>query len=220
MMRSRQSWPTSRPGMRRWFRSPRSRCCGRNCCRSAVHGMRARSATGRGEWARRSCANRPLRRPSRPKTQPAGPVVIGLDGGHVRSCHRQDERHFEVIAGKVIDVAGSQHRFAFVRNGPAASAEAFTRALAAAGVNKITPTTVLCDGDAGLWRIQRATLPDATVVLDWWHIAERFERALQAARGLGAGSSHAGHAVGAIDRAKWRLWHGRWIGCRRKLACL
>ena len=154
------------------------------------------------------------------KTQPAGPVMVGLDGGHVRSCHRQEERHFEVIAGKVVDAEGSQHRFAFVRNGPAVSAEAFARALAAAGVNEATPATVLCDGDAGLWRMQRATLPDATVVLDWWHIAIRFEHALRTARGLGAGGSHADHAVGAIDRAKWRLWHGRWTGCRRKLAGL
>ncbi|MFL5252684.1 MAG: hypothetical protein ACJ8AI_07295, partial [Rhodopila sp.] len=58
-------------------------------------------------------------------TPPGGPVVVGLDGGYVRSRHRQEERHFEVIAGKVIDAAGSQHRFAFARNGQAASAEAF-----------------------------------------------------------------------------------------------
>ncbi|HZC94418.1 MAG TPA: ISKra4 family transposase [Mycobacterium sp.] len=154
------------------------------------------------------------------KTQPAGPVVVGLDGGYVRSRHRQEERHFEVIAGKVIDVDGGQHRFAFVRNGQAASTDAFTQVLAAAGVHADTPATVLCDGDAGLWRLQRATLPNATVVLDWWHIAIRFEHALQAARGLDAGSCNADHAVGAIDRAKWRLWHGRWTGSRRKLAGL
>ena len=40
--------------------------------------------------------------------QPAKPVVVGLDGGYVRSRHRQDERHFEVIAGKIIDAQGSQ----------------------------------------------------------------------------------------------------------------
>ncbi len=34
--------------------------------------------------------------------QPAKPVVIGLDGGYVRSRHRQDGRYFEVIAGKVV----------------------------------------------------------------------------------------------------------------------
>jgi hypothetical protein len=39
--------------------------------------------------------------------QQAKPVVIGLDSGYVRSRHRRDERHFEVIAGKVIDAQGS-----------------------------------------------------------------------------------------------------------------
>jgi hypothetical protein len=151
-----------------------------------------------------------------------GAVVVGLDGGHVRSRHRQEERHFEVIAGKVIDADGTQHRFAFARNGQAA-AEAFAKALAAAGVHADTPATVLCDGDAGLWRLQRETLPAATVVLDWWHVAIRFEHALQTARGLGAGAANAdlaGQAVHSLGRAKWRLWHGRWTGCRRKLAGL
>ena len=48
------------------------------------------------------------------------------------------------------------------------------------------PATVLCNGDAGLWRLQREALPNATIVLDWWHAAVRFEYALQAAHGLGA----------------------------------
>jgi hypothetical protein len=51
----------------------------------------------------------------------------------VRSRLRQEERHFEVIAGKVIDANGSQHRFAFARNGQATSAETFAQALAVAG---------------------------------------------------------------------------------------
>src|SRR5271165_1852247 len=156
-------------------------------------------------------------------TPPTDPVVVALDGGYVRSRHRQEGRHFEVIAGKVIDADGTQHRFAFARNGQAASADAFAQALAAAGVHADTPATVLCDGDAGLWRLQRETLPAATVVLDWWHVAIRFEHALQAARGLGAGAADADfadEAVGNLERAKWRLWHGRWTGCRRKLAGL
>ena len=49
----------------------------------------------------------------------------------------------------------------------------------------------------------------------------RFEHALQAARGLGAADTYlAGEAVRGLERAKWRLWHGRWPGCRRKLAAL
>jgi len=155
--------------------------------------------------------------------KPAEPVVVGLDGGYVRSRHRQEERHFEVAAGKVIDAHGIQSRFAFARNSPTIASSAFEQALAAAGVQADTPATVLCDGDAGLWRLQHAALPKATVVLDWWHAAVRFEHALQAARGLGAGTADthlANKAVRGLERAKWRLWHGRWPGCRRKLAAL
>ena len=154
----------------------------------------------------------------------AGPVVVGLDGGYVRSRHRHEaERHFEVVAGKVIDAGGAQHRFAFPRTGQAPAAEAFRQALAAAGVDADTPATVLADGEAGLWRLKRAVLPNATVVLDWWHVAVRFEHALQAARGLGGGAAEAHLAEEAtrrLDRAKWCLWHGRWTGCRRRLAGL
>jgi hypothetical protein len=143
------------------------------------------------------------------KPRPAEPVVVGLDGGYVRSRHRQDERHFEVIAGKVIGAQGSQCRFAFARNSPAIASGAFKQALAMAGVTTDTPATVLCDGDAGLWRLQREALPNATVVLVWRHAAVRFEHAPQAARGLNVTDAHlAAAAVRGLERAKWRLWHG------------
>jgi len=160
---------------------------------------------------------------SQPAAPASGPVVVGLDGGHVRNRHREEGRHFEVVAGKVIGASGAQHRFAFTRTGPTATAEAFRAALAAAGVGANTPATVLCDGDAGLWRLQREVLPSATPVLDWWHAAVRFEHALQAARGLGVNTAEASlaeRAVRGLERAKWRLWHGRWPGCRRRLAAL
>ena len=126
-----------------------------------------------------------------------------------------------MIAGKAIDPQCSQSRFAFARNSPTIASGAFKQALAVAGVTADTPATVLSDGDAGLWRLQREALPNATVVLDWWHAAVRFEHALQAARGLRAADAHlAAEAVRGLERAKWRLWHGRWPGCRRKLAAL
>jgi hypothetical protein len=52
----------------------------------------------------------------------------------------------------------------------------------------------------------------AGVVHTWWHATVRFEHALQVARDLGAGT-----AVRSLGRAEWRLWHGRWPGCRCKL---
>ena len=145
-------------------------------------------------------------------------VVVGVDGGYVRSRHRRPERNFEVIAGKVIDASGTQHRFAFARNGGAA--DDFARALVRAGVRGGTASTVRSDGDAGLWNLQRTVLPGATVVLDWFHIAMRFEHVLRAATGVGAGTVDA--HLGAVarrdtERAKWCLWHGRWQRCLVKL---
>ena len=87
-------------------------------------------------------------------------VVIGLDGGYLRSRHRRPERNFEVIAGKVLNLDGSQHRFAFARNGNSASE--FADAVVSAGVRLGTPATVLCDGDPGLWKLQRQVMPEAT----------------------------------------------------------
>src|SRR5215213_9294456 len=208
--------------MPQWSPSARLRPSCRSCCRSAGRRTPARSGTGRCGSARTSCSSPPIDRAGPPAAQSAGPVVVGLDGGSVRSRHRP-ERHFEVVAGKVIDAQGAQHRFAFARTGPATASAAFRQALAAAGVRAETPATVLCDGDAGLWRLQREAVPGATIVLDWWHAAVRFEHARQAARGLGVGTadtSLAQDALRTLERAKWCLWHGRWTGCRRKLAAL
>ena len=148
-------------------------------------------------------------------------VVIGLDGGYLRSRHRRPERNFEVIAGKALSLDGSQHRFAFARNGNSMSE--FANAVVSAGVRLGTPATVLCDGDPGLWKLQRQVMPEATLVLDWFHIAMRFEHALQAARGLGAGTFSdylQGHPIRELERAKWRLWHGRSSACLGRLARL
>jgi hypothetical protein len=138
-------------------------------------------------------------------------VIVGLDGGYVRSRHRRPERNFEVLVGKVISSDGTQHRFAFARNG--GCAEQFALALVRAGVRDRTPATVLSDGDVGLRNLQRRVLPEATGVLDWIHIAMRFEHVLQAAIGLaaGTGAAHPGDPTRCdFEHAKWRLWHGRW----------
>jgi hypothetical protein len=73
-----------------------------------------------------------------PAARAAGSVVVGIDGSYVHSRHPQEGRHFEVVAGRIIDADGVQQRFAFARNGQAASAEALRQALAAAGVGTNT----------------------------------------------------------------------------------
>src|SRR4051812_20269818 len=45
-----------------------------------------------------------------------------------------------------------------------------------------------CRPGASIPSQPREALPGATIVMDWWHAAVRFEHARQAARGLGAGT--------------------------------
>ena len=55
-------------------------------------------------------------------------------------------------------------------------------------------------------------------MLDWFHIAMRFEHVLRTAAGVGAGTIDAYLGAMArrdIERAKWCLWHGRWQRIRR-----
>ena len=73
-----------------------------------------------------------------------------------------------------------------VTTGPLRS-DAFKQALTVAGVQADPPATVLCSGDAGLWRLQREALPQTTVVLEWRYVA-----ALRA-RAAGGPRTRSGH---------------------------
>ena len=107
----------------------------------------------------------------------------------------------------MIRADGARHRFAFVRDGQVPASKAFRRAPAAAGVGADTPATVLCDGDAGLWQLQREVLPNATPVLDWWPAVVRLEHALhgrprpRSRHGRGACRRHGGPRLGTGEVA-------------------
>ena len=55
--------------------------------------------------------------------------------------------------------------------------------------------------------LQRAVLPAATIVLDWLHIAMRFEHALRAAAGVGTGTAdaHRGKLSRRIETLRGQL---------------
>lgn len=64
----------------------------------------------------------------------------------------------------------------------------------------------------GLRAIQRAAAPEAEPVLDWFHIAMRWQHVHQ----LAIGAIHQGQSakvrtwlIDRIDRAKWALWNGQ-----------
>jgi hypothetical protein len=79
-------------------------------------------------------------------------------------------------------------------------------------VDEKTQITVLSDGDAGLRTVQFEVAPNSEHVLDWFHIAMRFEHLFDAARAirhvpLAAHVSAWAHNL--ATRAKWALWNGQ-----------
>ena len=142
---------------------------------------------------------------------PCRAAVVGLDGGYVRARHQRPERNFEVVAGKVLDEEGNTTRFAFVREGGSEAASAAGLALRRSGVNESTSLTVLSDGDAGLRALHHQLAPQAEHVLDWFHVAMRFENLKQVAKGIHGLTDGAirRHALDQLERVKWRFWNGQ-----------
>jgi hypothetical protein len=89
------------------------------------------------------------------------------------------------------------------------------------GVTAETRVTVHSDGDAGLRAIQRAAAPAAEHVLDWYHIAMRWQHLHQLATGHhGASAEARAWLLDRIVRAKWALWNAQLVKTFRHLADL
>jgi transposase-like protein len=110
--------------------------------------------------------------------------VLGLDGAYVRSRHRRPEKNFEVIVGKVLGEGGAATRFAFPTN-HLNGATMIRRALRRQRAGEQTRLTVFSDGEEGLRELQRKVVPDATHILDWFHVAMRFEHLLETRKNQG-----------------------------------
>jgi hypothetical protein len=173
-----------------------------------VHASTVRNRTLRvGKRLRRARAA-----PARPPTTSGGPVVLGLDGAYVRDRHPRPGRTFEVVVGQVRGSGDAPTRFAFVREGSTAGAATIAQALREHGVMPGTGLTVLSDGDAGLRAIQRAAAPEADPILDWFHIAMRWQHVRQLATGAiqqGQSAEARTWLLDRIERAKWALWNGQ-----------
>jgi transposase-like protein len=161
-----------------------------------------------GDWR-----NQPSRFPrwKRREGEPEREVAVSLDGGYVRDRNRRPERNFEVVVGKVSS-GDSAIRFAFVRKGTYSASQWVRKALDASGYTDGVKITMLSDGDAGLRAIQQGVAPQAEHILDWFHLAMRFQHVSQTASGLTDDQVQPfvkQWLRAKIDRAKWNCWNGK-----------
>jgi hypothetical protein len=136
----------------------------------------------------------------------ATPVVVGLDSGYVRHCKPDPEGNFEVVAGRRLGSREPSRSVAFVR---IVDADA-TRRLGAMAQGA---TEVFTDGDTQLRQWQMTALPQATHILDWYHLRRRVDQLDRVVHGALVGKQlrprDHDRLSFLLGRLKWRLWHGR-----------
>ena len=120
-----------------------------------------------------------------PTTAGAAAITVSVDSTFIRS-REEGERHLEVRVGNVETAGGVRQVFGAVAKARTDISALIRLNLGVVGGTDATVVTAFTDGCPGL----RSALVDAGVttppILDWFHIAMRFQRATQAASGLSA----------------------------------
>jgi len=147
-------------------------------------------------------------------------TTIGLDGGYVRHCDAELGHNFEIIAGRVLAEDGLQRSVGFVRSVDEHSRTRVQHAVAALGGAE-EDLRVFTDGDSALRDLQLSVLPEATHVLDWYHLTRRLTVLASVINGKEAAEKLPARDQDRLsewmDSVKWRLWHGRAAGAITRL---
>ena len=150
-------------------------------------------------------------------------LSVSVDSTFIRSCE-PGERHLEVQVGNVETRAGMRHVFAAVTKSDTEIAKVIERRLAEAGRTAGTQLTAFTDGCAGLRKLLTDIGVKESPILDWFHIAMGLQHLRQAAQGLPTCDQAQGEAKGviaeAIERLRWRLWHGKAKDARITIDCI
>jgi hypothetical protein len=149
---------------------------------------------------------------------PEGSFKVGIDGGYVR--HWCDKKHhFEVIVGKSTlsfkedeeDRTPSLKRFGFVQTyDDAKPKRRLHEVLHSHGLQMNQEMTFLSDGDDKLRALQMEMSPQATHILDWFHLTMKLTVLGQFGKGLVQCEAVWGEQIrDQSERLKWSLWHGQ-----------
>jgi len=148
---------------------------------------------------------------------PDGSFKVGIDGGYVRNwCAKK--HHFEVIVGKSTrsfredndDKGPSSKRFGFVQTLDTKPKRRLYEVLHSQGLQMNQDVTFLSDGNDTLRALQLEMSPQATHILDWFHLTMKLTVLEQYAKGLVHCKAALGEEIREqIARLKWSLWHGQ-----------
>jgi hypothetical protein len=157
--------------------------------------------------------------------QPAAPgsaaaIAVSVDSTFIRG-REKDERHLEVRVGNVETTGGGRQVFGAVAKSDTDISALLSQNLGVAGRADATVVTAFTDGCPGL----RSVLVNAGIrtppILDWFHLAMRFQHATQTASGLVADNASRVQAkaviVEEVERLRWRIWNGKAKNAKRSI---
>jgi len=157
---------------------------------------------------------------------PARDLIMQVDGGHI-PIQEKDQRSFEALAAVVyrpeaMRTVDKHHREisekTCVMSAKDDHLQSITTYLIHAamkqGLCSATQVTALADGAKHCWTVLLAMQPYCATlecILDWFHIGKKFQTVKNA---LGEACET------SLERAKWKLWHGKAEEALAKLALL
>lgn len=139
---------------------------------------------------------------------PEGPIVVGLDGGYVRNWDDK-KASFEVIVGKSVPEDREHRYFGCVQTVDDRPKRRIFEVLRSQGLQMNQDLVFLTDGGDNLHALVDGFSPCAEHYLDWFHITMPLTVLGQYAKGLAHhNAAEAEDIQAALERIKWRLWHG------------
>jgi hypothetical protein len=148
--------------------------------------------------------------------QPAKQMVIGIDGAFVKGRRPTDRASLEIVTGRIETEAEPSKMFAIVRDQDGQAQQRLQAVLRRRGRGPDTKVRVVSDGEDGMRSmVGRWFDGNEEHVLDWYHIARRFEaigKSLVYLPHLEPFGYWLGRHWGQLNRAKWKVWHGNVYG--------
>jgi hypothetical protein len=142
-----------------------------------------------------------------------GPLVVALDGAHIRAFPGCHVRHFEITVGRVETERQQARHFAVAPNVTTSRSRAIGNALRSRGWLPGREVTVLSDGDPALVESVRSATGDrVTHILDWFHVSMRVRHVEQALAGLLVSDLEQKGQLRYVDLDVSRLRHLIWNG--------
>lgn len=139
---------------------------------------------------------------------PEGPIIVGLDGGHVGNWDDK-KTSFEVIVGKSVPTDQAERYFGGVQAVDDRPRRRIFEILRSQGLQMNQDLIFLTDGGDNLHALVDGYAPCAEHYLDWFHITMPLTVLGQYAKGLAHYNAEDAAAIQTrLERIKWRLWNG------------